>query len=298
MMRLHMLYMTVCLHKTHCRLAPWSHAGRLLQATVFTLYLSLQCWAHSENTSVTFHYQNQGKEHTLEESTWKHHPLKGGQSRLTLKITTLLFYSIREEDRNQCRMQGRFYMITDSANRQKSHFSQEMRRQRLVEVLQNDTYLPIREEIWDKEKRIASEETQGSKVFAERWGWGGEGESDGETYKGGRERKCAVFRLQESEGGRWCGVGNRLLLKKHTWVMKEKEGVQGEKGSVTQTNRKWVRVRESVRERGKKENVMEREHQTFFFFFTLRSWGRYQFRLKVNIRWKCHLHTGNLLSPA
>lgn len=38
-------------------------------------------------------------------------------------------------------------MITDRANRQKSHLSQEMRRQRLVEALQNDTYLPIREGI-------------------------------------------------------------------------------------------------------------------------------------------------------
>ena len=56
-------------------------------------------------------------------------------------------------------MHEMFYMITDSANRQKSHFSQEMRRQRLVEVLQNDTYLPIKEEIGDKEKRIADEET-------------------------------------------------------------------------------------------------------------------------------------------
>lgn len=43
---------------------------------------------------------------------------------------------------------------------------------------------------------------------------------------GGKEKKkseCLMFRLQASEGGR-CGVGNRLLLKKHTWVMKEKEG--------------------------------------------------------------------------
>lgn len=58
-------------------------------------------------------------------------------------------------------------MITDSANRQKSHFSQEMRRQRLVEALQNDTYLPIREGICDKEKRIAGEETRGSEVSDE-----------------------------------------------------------------------------------------------------------------------------------
>lgn len=43
---------------------------------------------------------------------------------------------------------------------------------------------------------------------------------------------------------------------------------------------------------------MEGEHQTFFFFFlALCSWGRYQFRLKVNIRWKCHLRVGNLLYP-
>lgn len=57
-------------------------------------------------------------------------------------------------------------MITDSANKQKSHFRQEMRRQRLVEALQNDTHLPIREQIRDKEKRIAGGETQGSEVFS------------------------------------------------------------------------------------------------------------------------------------
>ena len=46
-----------------------------------------------------------------------------------LKVTRLSFHCIRGEDRNQCCMQGMFYMTTDSANRQKNHFSQEMRRQ-------------------------------------------------------------------------------------------------------------------------------------------------------------------------
>lgn len=90
-------------------------------------------------------------------------------------------------DRNQRSMPGMFRMITDSANRQKSHFSQEMRRQRLVEALQNDTYLPITKGIWDKERQIAGEETRGSEVLGVVWGWGSEGESEGERYKGERE---------------------------------------------------------------------------------------------------------------
>lgn len=67
-----------------------------------------------------------------------------------------------------------------------------------------------------------------------------------------------------------------MLLKKHTWVMKEKEGVQAEKASVTQRNSRWVRG-------GRRErNVMgKKEQQTFFF--TSCNWGRYQFRHKVNI---------------
>lgn len=50
-----------------------------------------------------------------------------------------------------------------------------------------------------------------------------------------------------------------MLLKKHTWVMKEKEGVQAEKASVTQRNSRWVRG-------GRRErNVMgKKEQQTFF----------------------------------
>lgn len=50
-----------------------------------------------------------------------------------------------------------------------------------------------------------------------------------------------------------------MLLKKHTWVMKEKEGVQAEKASMTQRNSRWVRG-------GRRErNVMgKKEQQTFF----------------------------------
>lgn len=33
-----------------------------------------------------------------------------------------------------------------------------------------------------------------------------------------------------------------LLKKKLPWVLKEKKDAWGKKGSVTQTNRKWVRV--------------------------------------------------------
>lgn len=80
--------------------------------------------------------------------------------------------------------------------------------------------------------------------------------------------ECTVFRLQAREGGR-CGVGNRLPLKKHTWVMKEKEGVQERKQVwLRQIIRRWDRERERERGGRKKENVMEGEHQTFFFFFS------------------------------
>lgn len=68
-----------------------------------------------------------------------------------------------------------------------------------------------------------------------------------------------MLRLQANEGG-GCGVGNRLLLKKHTLVMKEKEGVQAEKASVTQRNSRWVRG-------GRRErNVMGKKNSRPFFF--------------------------------
>lgn len=166
-------------------------------------------------------------------------------------------------------MQGMFYMITDSANRQKTHFSPEMRSQRHVEALQNDTYLLIREWIWDKEKRIAGEETQGSKVYGERWGWGwgGDGESDGERHKGGQEG-APMFRLRESEGG-GCAVGNRLLLKKHTWVMKEKGGVQERKQVwLIQIESGWEGERETEEERKCNGKRFQTIRIFFFFFFT------------------------------
>lgn len=51
-----------------------------------------------------------------------------------------------------------------------------------------------------------------------------------------------------------------MLLKKHTWVMKEKEGVQAEKASVTQRNSRWVRG-------GRRErNVMGKKRTADFFF--------------------------------
>lgn len=50
-----------------------------------------------------------------------------------------------------------------------------------------------------------------------------------------------------------------MLLKKHTWVMKEKEGVQAEKASVTQRNSRWVRG-------GRRErNVMGKKNSRPFF---------------------------------
>lgn len=85
--------------------------------------------------------------------------------------------------------------------------------------------------------------------------------------------ECTVFRLQAREGGR-CGVGNRLPLKKHTWVMKEKGGVQERKQVwLRQIIRRWDRERE--RERGEKERKCNgrRTLDFFLFFFSPRAAG-------------------------
>lgn len=60
--------------------------------------------------------------------------------------------------------------------------------------------------------------------------------SEGGRYEGDERLNSAQIAANEG-GGR--GVGNRLLLKKLTWVMKEEEGEQAEKASVTQRNRRW-----------------------------------------------------------
>ena len=114
--------------------------------------------------------------------------------------------------------------------------------------------------------------------------------------RAGNKRVHSVQIAGEREGGR-CGVGNRLPLKKHTWVMKEKEGVQERKQVwLRQIIRRWEREREG--ERGEKERKCNGRRTSDFFLFFFSPRGRYQFRLKVNIRWKCHLRVGNLLSPA
>lgn len=101
-------------------------------------------------------------------------------------------------------------MISDS---QKSHFCQEMRRQRLVQLLQNDTYLPIRENPHDKVRRRTGRRR------------GGEGAADGYrcervidycTCRSGRERERAenegANETSVGEGKKENGAGNNKLL--------------------------------------------------------------------------------------
>lgn len=45
-------------------------------------------------------------------------------------------------------------------------------------------------------------------------------------------------------------------------------------------------------------DLIERERQRVFPLYIVQFERRCQFWLKVNIRWKFHLHTGNLLCPA
>lgn len=98
-----------------------------------------------ENKSVTF-CRRKWREHTLEEGG------AGQENSILYKgdhTSPLLFHAPPAE----IGINGATFAETGSARSvaeqivgQKSHFWQEMRRQRLVEVLQNATYLPIREE--------------------------------------------------------------------------------------------------------------------------------------------------------
>lgn len=240
------LYTTVCLHKK--TFGSWTHAGSPLHVTVFTLYLSLQCWGHSENNSVTFHYKN----HHFwgEESTWKHH---------SFKVTTQAHshpssftISVEKIGINTVCMECSIWSLTVQIGRKaisarKWEGSDLWKPSEIILICQSERKSEIR--------KSGSQVKRHKEV---RCSPRGEGEEVKERVMS--PRACPAFRLLVNERGR-CGVGNRLLLKKHTWVMKEKEGVRERK-------QVWLRKIESgwVREgEGGKRQCNGKRTSDFFF---------------------------------